>query len=132
MKKLIILLLAMSVCTFAFTQNGNENKDDITVYVTKTGKKFHSKNCTYLNGNGIQKKFSEVKNSHTPCSKCNPLGIKTDGSNEKTVSNKTPTVDENKVSTESTSKGQPIYTGPRGGKYHYSKSGKKVYEKKKK
>jgi hypothetical protein len=27
-----------------------------------------------------------------------------------------------------TSTGQPIYTGPRGGKYHYSASGKKVYE----
>jgi len=26
----------------------------------------------------------------------------------------------------------PTYTGPRGGQYHYSKSGKKVYEKKKK
>lgn len=25
-----------------------------------------------------------------------------------------------------------IYIGPRGGKYHYSKSGKKVYEKKEK
>lgn len=34
--------------------------------------------------------------------------------------------------TGSTKSGQPTYTGPRGGKYHYSKSGKKVYERKKK
>ena len=31
-----------------------------------------------------------------------------------------------------TTKGQPIYTGPRGGQYHYSDSGKKVYERRKK
>ncbi len=30
-----------------------------------------------------------------------------------------------------TATGLPIYTGPRGGQYHYSKSGKKVYERKK-
>ena len=28
-----------------------------------------------------------------------------------------------------TATGIPIHTGPRGGRYHYSKSGKKVYEK---
>jgi hypothetical protein len=32
---------------------------------------------------------------------------------------------------ETTAKGQPIYTGPRGGQYHYSSSGKKVYTRKK-
>jgi hypothetical protein len=31
-------------------------------------------------------------------------------------------------SRDATSKGQPILTGPRGGRYHYSGSGKKVYE----
>jgi hypothetical protein len=30
-----------------------------------------------------------------------------------------------------TASGQPIYTGPRGGQYHYSSSGKKVYTRKK-
>ncbi len=29
-----------------------------------------------------------------------------------------------------TANGQTIYTGPRGGRYHFSKSGNKVYEKK--
>jgi hypothetical protein len=32
---------------------------------------------------------------------------------------------------ETTSKSQPIYQGPRGGQYHYSTSGKKVYQRKK-
>ena len=31
-----------------------------------------------------------------------------------------------------TTKGQEIYTGPGGGRYHYSDSGKKVYERRKK
>lgn len=42
---------------------------------------------------------------------------------------------ESKTKTESSSgtnkSGQTTYTGPRGGTYHYSKSGKKVYDKKK-
>ena len=29
---------------------------------------------------------------------------------------------------ETTATGKPIYAGPRGGRYHYSPSGKKVYE----
>lgn len=33
------------------------------------------------------------------------------------------------VSGDFTATGKTIYTGPRGGRYHYSKSGKKVYEK---
>ena len=33
---------------------------------------------------------------------------------------------------EKTATGKDIYAGPRGGKYHYSASGKKVYERKKK
>ncbi|MCC7173884.1 MAG: hypothetical protein IT159_01710 [Bryobacterales bacterium] len=32
---------------------------------------------------------------------------------------------------QTTASGQPIYEGPRGGRYHYSPSGKKVYERKK-
>ncbi len=32
---------------------------------------------------------------------------------------------------QTTSSGAPIYVGPRGGRYHYSSSGKKVYERRK-
>jgi hypothetical protein len=35
------------------------------------------------------------------------------------------------IASGTTSTGKTIYTGPRGGQYHYSKSGKKVYERKK-
>lgn len=33
---------------------------------------------------------------------------------------------------ERTASGAPIYVGPRGGRYHYSSSGKKVYERRRK
>ncbi len=33
---------------------------------------------------------------------------------------------------EKTATGKKIYVGPRGGRYHYSKSGRKVYERKRK
>ena len=54
-------------------------------------------------------------------------------SGNNTVVEQNKVVEQKKVEkpTGSTKSGQTIYTGPRGGQYHYSKSGKKVYEKKK-
>jgi len=42
-----------------------------------------------------------------------------------------PYIEPSDIATGKTRSGQTIYTGVRGGKYHYSKSGKKVYESKK-
>lgn len=124
MKKFVLLFLVgtfLSLSLFAQQKSIPNKLEDITVYITKTGKKYHSTNCFYLKGGGIPKKLSDVKDSYSPCSKCNPHVIK---ANEDT--------DKQQTSIETTSSGRQIYTGPRGGKYHYSKSGKKVYERKKK
>jgi len=50
--------------SFAFSQ---------TVYVTKTGKKYHSENCSSLSSSKISIKLSEaLEKGYTPCSKCKP------------------------------------------------------------
>jgi micrococcal nuclease len=47
--------------------------EDIIVYVTRTGKKYHSKNCSSLSKSSIPMKLSEAKaRGYTPCSRCNP------------------------------------------------------------
>ena len=43
-----------------------------TVYVTKTGKKYHSKNCSSLRRSKIAISLVEAKQKYGPCSRCNP------------------------------------------------------------
>ena len=51
----------------------NNDDDDITVYVTKTGEKYHYSWCGYLHSSKIAKSLSSAKSAgYTPCSRCNP------------------------------------------------------------
>jgi hypothetical protein len=43
-----------------------------TVYVTKTGAKYHRGTCQYLRKSKIAITLSEAKKSYTACSVCNP------------------------------------------------------------
>jgi len=49
------------------------NAQGITVYITNTGKKYHSAGCRYLSKSCIPISLSEAKaEGYTPCSRCNP------------------------------------------------------------
>jgi len=49
-----------------------EKKEQI-VYVTATGKKYHSKGCSYLKGKGEPMSLDKAKSlGYSPCSRCNP------------------------------------------------------------
>ena len=52
-------------------ENADDNNDYI-VYVTNTGRKYHSKGCSYLRSSCIPKKLSHVKYCYSPCSRCCP------------------------------------------------------------
>ena len=52
-------------------ENADDNNDYI-VYVTNTGRKYHSKGCSYLRSSAIPKKLSHVKYCYSPCSRCCP------------------------------------------------------------
>ena len=50
-----------------------EYKKTVFVYVTKSGNKYHRKNCTVLTGGERRLDVSVAKGlGYTPCSKCNP------------------------------------------------------------
>jgi hypothetical protein len=113
-------------------------QQDVTVYVTKTGAKYHSAGCSYLSKSSIPMKLSEASARYSPCSKCNPptmTSLKSKSAAEpKKVESTTPTKVSTSKGTEigTTPTGKTLYQGPRGGIYHISKSGKKVYHSKKK
>jgi len=46
---------------------------EVTVYITKTGEKYHSDGCQYLSKSKIAISLDDAKaEGYTPCSKCNP------------------------------------------------------------
>ncbi len=55
------------------TEASSENKNELTVYVTKTGKKYHRDGCRSLAKSKIPISLEDAKSSgYTPCSICNP------------------------------------------------------------
>jgi hypothetical protein len=135
------LLFSVIVFILIFASN-IYSQNDPTVYVTRTGSKYHSAGCSYLRKSSIPMKLSEASKQYSPCSRCNPPVLnssesKLSSSNSQNVS-KTSRVESSEYSKQNsdpavgnTATGKTIYEGPRGGHYHYSKSGKKVYERKK-
>jgi biopolymer transport protein ExbD len=53
--------------------HGVEDPQTVTVYVTKTGKKYHSDGCRYLSNSKIAMTLKDAKaKGYTPCSVCRP------------------------------------------------------------
>jgi len=51
--------------------------EDTIVYITKTGKKYHSEGCRYLSKSKIPISLKDaIKQGYTPCSVCNPPILK--------------------------------------------------------
>lgn len=48
------------------------NTEDITVYVTRTGAKYHRAGCRYLSKSCIPISLKDAKQRYSPCSVCNP------------------------------------------------------------
>jgi hypothetical protein len=134
-KSILPVLLLLFVVSIAHSQG------DPTVYITKTGSKYHRAGCSYLKKSTIAVKLSEASVSYSPCSRCNPPAP---GSSERVsqesqenatgvlkgsqVESQQSSVRSGETAVGTTPTGKTIYVGPRGGLYHYSKSGKKVYE----
>lgn len=53
--------------------NQNDTRDDITVYITKTGSKYHREGCSSLRTSSIPISLSEAKQrGYEPCKICKP------------------------------------------------------------
>jgi micrococcal nuclease len=48
------------------------DETQITVYVTKTGTKYHRAGCSYLRRSAIPTTLKAAKARYTPCSRCHP------------------------------------------------------------
>lgn len=70
-KQKFILLLS-SIILMGFFANSSYGQDDPTVYVTRTGAKYHRVTCSYLRQSSIPMKLSEAVVYYTPCSRCHP------------------------------------------------------------
>jgi hypothetical protein len=54
------------------TSSGKRDETQITVYVTKTGTKYHRAGCSYLRRSAIATTLKAAKARYTPCSRCHP------------------------------------------------------------
>lgn len=138
-RRSVVLVLALLVVGIASAQ------DDSTVYVTKSGSKYHKAGCGFLKkSSGVAMKLSEVGDRYSPCSRCKPPILKSSskppqesksGNSKSSKKNSEVKSDTLKKSGETavgtTPTGKTIFKGPRGGQYHYNDSGKKVNERKK-
>lgn len=152
-RKLLNITLLLLFVSIAQAQ------DDPTVYISKNGLKYHRSDCIYLKKSKIPIKLSAVGERYSPCSRCNPPTIVSVKMPEvKNVNRDDSTTEKDKIYTNddlsaykypsssiessdekyfyekemgASKADKTIFVGPRGGRYHYSSSGKKVYEKRK-
>jgi hypothetical protein len=59
--------------TWSSAVQSSQDPQSVTVYVTKTGKKYHRDGCRYLAASKIKTTLKEAKaNGYTPCKVCHP------------------------------------------------------------
>lgn len=51
-------------------QDGTQ--DEVTVYITRTGKKYHRATCRYVSHSKIPISLTEARQNYAPCSVCRP------------------------------------------------------------
>ena len=69
---LILALPGVEQVSYSNVNSSANNKKDQTVYVTRTGSKYHLSGCRYLRQSKIAMKLSEACGSYTACSVCKP------------------------------------------------------------
>jgi len=65
-------LLKMLGVTVTKSTSSSNTKTEATVYITRTGSKYHSSGCRYLRQSKISISLSEAKKNYDPCSVCKP------------------------------------------------------------
>jgi hypothetical protein len=73
----LLLLALLSLGMLLTAQEGSKQvqqpkPEEIIVYVTKTGSKYHRANCRYLGKSKIPITLKEAKKKYGPCSVCKP------------------------------------------------------------
>lgn len=68
---LLVAMCGVVGCRSADNSNSGE-ADGTSVYITRTGAKYHRGSCSYLRQSRIAVTLSEAKASYNPCSRCKP------------------------------------------------------------
>jgi hypothetical protein len=116
-----------SVPSYSLAASQPAKSVEQTVYITSTGTKYHTAGCRHLRQSSSAISLSQAAASYGPCAHCNPPTLASSSTNYARPST-TYSSPSYSSTGDYTATGIPIHTGPRGGRYHYSKSGKKVYE----
>lgn len=70
-----LLLLSLTFAAFAMAQEPKKQPDkkpaEVTVYVTRTGTKYHREGCRHLRSK-IPMSLKEAKQRYEPCKVCRP------------------------------------------------------------
>jgi len=53
-----------------YRETSQSVSESVTVFVTRTGKKFHKSGCSYLRKSSIGVDYNEAKDRYSPCSRC--------------------------------------------------------------
>ncbi len=74
MKKLRAAVEALDASVQKLVTRARETSADTasTVYITRTGKKYHRGSCTYLKYSKIPISLTDAKRQYSPCSVCDP------------------------------------------------------------
>jgi len=83
MRQLLTLLIALALLTASVpvllaqssqpTSQQTDQKKDVTVYITRTGKKYHRAGCSSLRSSSIPISLKDAKaKGYTPCKICKP------------------------------------------------------------
>lgn len=70
---LLVLVVVLSGCgSDAPQQQVEASVDEVIVYVTDTGEKYHREWCNYLISSHPMRLSSAQRSGYTPCSRCDP------------------------------------------------------------
>ena len=73
MKKVLLIALIFVFLLTPFTSCVKDSNDDILVYKTSAGAKYHRVDCRYVEGKAIEITLSEaIDEGLTPCKVCHP------------------------------------------------------------
>jgi len=79
--RLVLLGFLLALSPNLTAARAPQASGDQTVYVTKTGKKYHTESCRYLRRSKTPMKLKDaVKAGYTPCSVCKPPTLEEKGS----------------------------------------------------
>lgn len=72
LSRLLCAILSLLLLSSILTPIALASNDNVTVYITDTGEKYHREDCTFLKSRRAVTLSYAVKHGYTRCSRCDP------------------------------------------------------------